>query len=157
MLVCAALVALVHGTGCSARRDAVAEAPPTQWVRDARMDPWSWIGTSPDARWIAHALREAGFYGTFDECPLQFLDCGRRLIAGEAMVVTDIRCVAVDPVTDRCSFRLTETRPGAAGERARSVRSRCTGHFWPLGTSHSPPEWGLKSWQVPPPVCTPDR
>jgi hypothetical protein len=157
MLVCAALLPLVHGTGCSVARNAAGAASSAQEIRNPRHDPWSGIGVSPDADWIEKALRGAAFYEVFEKCPLRLLHCGSPELGREALDVTDVRCVAVNSYTDRCSFRLTETRMGPDSEPARSVRSRCTGHFRPVGTSHSLPEWELASWEVPPPSCTRSR
>lgn len=156
MLVCAALVLLVHGTGCSARRDAAGAAPSAQWFRDTQGEPWRLIGVSPDADWIEDAVREAALYQTFEACPLRLLACGTRWASPDALEVDDLRCVRVGPSTDRCSFRLTETLLGENG-RPRSVRSRCSGHFHPVGTSHSPWQWSAASWQVPPMSCTRSR
>jgi hypothetical protein len=156
VLVGAALVLLVPGAGCTAKSRGAGVAPPAEWIRNTRLDPWRPIGVSPDAGWVEHALREAAVYEVFEECPLRLLDCGTPQ-APEALEVSHVRCVAVDESMDRCSFRLTETRPGENGAPARSARSRCTGHFTPLGTSHSPWEWGLASWEAPPPSCTRSR
>lgn len=156
MLGCAALL-LLHGTGCSARSGAAGAASPAQEVRNPRHCPWYGIGMSPDADWIEKALRGAAFYEVFEKCPLRLLHCGSPELGREALDVTDVRCVAVNPYMDRCSFRLTESRMGPELEPVRSVRSRCTGHFRAVGTSHSLPEWELASWEVPPASCTRSR
>lgn len=157
ILGCAAPVLLVHGTACSARTDAAGATPSGKWVRDPRDDPWRPIGVSPDARWIRHAVHQGARYRTFDECPLRLLPCGREDLPREALRVDEVRCAAVAESTDRCSFRLTETQLGENGEHVRSVRSRCTGHFVPVGTSHSPWEWALAWRDVPPPSCRRSR
>ncbi len=153
ILLCAALAPLAVGAGCTPPPRAAAAAPQQQWVRDTRLDPWRPLGVSPDARWIEHALREVAFYETYEECPLRLLRCGSPKAAPEALMVDDVHCVAVSQSRDRCTFRLTETRPGENGGRTRSVRSRCTGTLVPKGTSHSPWEWGFTSVDVPPPSC----
>lgn len=157
ILVCAALVALLSGAGCAAGSPAAGAAPPAEWTRDPRLDPWRPIGVSPDARWIRHAVHQGARYRTFDECPLRLLPCGREDLPREALQVDEVRCAAVAESTDRCSFRLTETQLGENGEHVRSVRSRCTGHFVPVGTSHSPWEWALAWVDVPPPSCRRSR
>ena len=156
ILVCAALVPLVHGTGCSAGRHSAGAAPPAQWVRDTLLDPWRPLGVSPNANWIEHALREVAVYETLEECPLRLLKCGRPRAAPEALDVDDVRCVAVAQSMDRCSFRLTETRLDGSGGGSRSVRSRCIGHFVPMGSSHALWQWGIETWDVPPFSCTPN-
>lgn len=156
ILLCAALVPLATGAGCTTGPRAAAAAPRQQWVRDTVLDPWRPLGVSPTARWIEYALGEVAFYETFEECPLRLLRCGSRL-PPEALEVDDVRCVTVSKSRDRCTFRLTETRAGENGGRPRTVRSRCTGHLTPMGTSHSPWVWGFASWNVPPPSCRSSR
>lgn len=156
ILMCTVLVVLVHGTGCSTSRGVAGGTPPPQWSRDERLHPWIYIGVSPTASSIEHALRQSARYDPPEECPLRLFRCGEE-VPREAVRVDDVRCAPVAEFTDRCAFRFTEVLPGEDGGRGRSVRTRCTGDFVPLGTSHTLPEWGIDTSEDALLSCTPGR
>ncbi|HEY0017598.1 MAG TPA: hypothetical protein VGC13_14905 [Longimicrobium sp.] len=144
LLVICATLATVGTSGCVASRASAGGAPEVTWTRDERLDPWRPLGVSPSVEEAERALRQTLRYGHPDECPFRLLRCGQEP-PGLVLRVERLVCTQVSQYADRCSFRLTETLTDEDGRPVRTVRSRCTGTIVPLGTSHSPWEWGVST------------
>lgn len=101
----------------------------------------SGAGPAPTAHSIADALYRDAYGLDIQECPFFLARCiqanrNMRLLHVR-LVADEVQCSPVAQWTDRCSFRLTET------EGREVVRSRCTGYFGIVGTSHDPFRWGV--------------
>jgi hypothetical protein len=121
-------------------------APAVTIDRPADQFPWIMSGPTPTARSIAYALYQDAYAIDLRECPFYLARCVRtydlRLLPVR-IEVDEVRCSPEPGWHDRCSFRLTETKAGHD-----VVRSRCTGHFEVVGTSHDPMRWGVNYFHL---------
>lgn len=132
------VAALVVAGGCRASAGGDAAS-----LRPAQLDPWRAAGATPTASSIEYALYEGAHDSDMEQCPFHLATCVWRRPTAQPrararLTVDRVRCTAVAGFQDRCTFRLTETIPGHD-----PVRSRCTGHFTPVGTSHDLARWEI--------------
>lgn len=116
-------------------------ATPVAVSRPADHHPWFSSGPTPTEHSIANALYHDAYAIDVRECPFYLARCVRTRDLRSLPVrlaVHEVHCSPVAEEQDRCSFRLTETEEGRG-----VVRSRCTGYFNIVGTSHDPMRWGV--------------
>lgn len=127
------VAALAATSGCASA------GPSGASLRPAHLDPWRAAGVTPTASSIEYALYEGAHDADVEQCPFHLATCPTAQPRARARLTVDrVRCTAVAGFQDRCTFRLTETIPGHD-----PVRSRCSGHFSPVGTSHDLARWEI--------------